>query len=202
MPQVKINFNKMTKAGMKSVIAKFEKKGMKVADVDAPNRAKRESGFLVKAAKLIFESGQILLVRVKADGTVFQVKLNARVLPMKYVDNMDKVIDEIIDHVRDNEAKYIKAKQKRLSKKKLNLGKQPKVSTSRKQKIEQAESRVAELTAESESLQQSVDAGQGAIEGKTGQLEELAAKLETLQERGKDLETELNGLKAEIKEAA
>lgn len=201
MPQVKIDFNKMTKAGLKSVITKFEKKGMKVADVDAPNRPKRESGFLVKAAKLIFESGQSLLIRVKADGTVFQVKLNNIVLPMKHVDNMNKAIDEIIDHVKGNEAKYIKAKQKRLSRKKLNLDKAPKVSTTQRQRFEQSESRVVELTAESEGLQQKIDANQDVANTKTGQLGDLNSKLIMLQDRGKDLETELNGLKAELEAA-
>lgn len=198
MPQVQINFKNITKTGLKSIIAKFEKKGMPIDGVEANNIARRQSGFLVKDASLFFESGQKLVIRVKADGVIFQVKLNNKVLPIKNVDNMSKAVDEVIQHVKENEKRYLKAKEKRLLKKKLNLNKKPKVITTRRQKIDKAEGRVAELQAESEDLQQKIETNQKTVETKKGFLDNLSDKLLSLQERGKELLTELNSVKAEL----
>ena len=90
--QVRLPFEKLTEQNLRPIIKKMEKWGLKVASVDVPNCACRESGFLLKDVTFIFEDGQKMLVRVKSDGTVFQVKLNKKVVPIRHVDDMDKAI--------------------------------------------------------------------------------------------------------------
>ncbi len=196
MPQININFNRVTEQGLKPIINKFGKKGMAIASVEATNSPKRESGFLTKSAIINFETGQKLLIRIKQDGTIFQVKLNGTVLPVKNVDNLDKAIDEVIDHVKSNETRYLKAKQKRLEKQKIKID-QPKARTTRKQELDIAESRIAELETERDGLQTQINTLQEGVNTKTGQLDELTSKLEDLKERGEELQTELDELKAE-----
>ncbi len=193
--QVKLDFDRMTESGLKPLIKKFESHKLKVVSVDANNRAKRESGFLVKTAVLEFESGQKVTVRVKADGTVFQVKINARVLPIRHVDNMKLAIIEIVDALNDNEKSFAKARERRELAKKLNIDRPEPIRTTRKENIEKTEARIAELEAERDSIQEKID--NSSLTDKNNQLGELTAELETLQERGKALETELKTLKAE-----
>lgn len=204
MANVSINFNKMDKAGLRPIANQFTIQGnLKIPEIESNNKAVRESGFLVKTAKFVFESGQVLLLRVKADGTIFQVKLNNKVLPVKNVDDMSKAIDEIMEHIKANEKKYVKAKEKRIATAaKADLAKQPKVTVTRRHKLEQAESRLSELTAEKEDLEKKIESFQTNAITKSNQLSELSEKLKSLQERGKELENELTGIKAELGEVA
>ena len=107
-----IDFDKFDKAGLKPVLKKFEAAGLPVEDVEATNKAKRESGFLLKTATLTFSSGQKLIVRAKAGGGVFQVKLNGKVLPITAVDDFAKALDEVIGKVKANEPAFLKQREK------------------------------------------------------------------------------------------
>ena len=119
--QVKLDFDKMTEAGLKPWAKKFEKWGLSVKKIDAINKAKRESGYMLKDAMFNFSDGQQMLVRVKQDGTVFQVKLNKKVVPIKNVADMDKAVIEMVDYIQDNAKAYEKAKIQREKRKKLNI---------------------------------------------------------------------------------
>ena len=122
---ISIDFDNFTEKGLKKVITTFEKQSLPVASVDATNRPKRESGFSVKAATLHFESGQKLLLKAKANGSVFQVKLNNKVLPIKNVDDLKKAVSEVIAFVKINEPKFLKQKANREALKEKPLPKLP-----------------------------------------------------------------------------
>lgn len=200
MPNVQIDFNKVTKSGLKNISKMFSRRGLNISDISATNRPKRESGYPVKTAIFLFESGQKLFVKVKSDGAVFQVKLNNKALPIKNVDNLSKAIDEIATHVKANEKRYLKAQQKRLARQKIKID-QPKVVTTRKRKIEHAESRISELEAEAETLLQKIKQDEDALNVKQGQITDLEANLETLKTRGSELEAELKTVKRELEAA-
>lgn len=134
--QLTLNFEKLTEKALQPILKKFQKVGHTVAKVDAPNKAKRESGFLIKNFTLTFEDDQQILVRVKAGGTIFQVKLNNRVVPIKHVDDLEKAINEIADYLYDNAKAFAKAKAQR-ERRKLKPP-TPSITTTRKEKIEKA----------------------------------------------------------------
>lgn len=134
--QLTLNFEKLTEKALQPVLKKFQRAGYTVVKVDAPNRAKRESGFLIKNFTLTFEDEQQILVRVKAGGTIFQVKLNNRVVPIKYVDDMERAIGEIADYLYDNAKAFSRAKAQR-ERRKLKPP-APSITTTRKEKIEKA----------------------------------------------------------------
>ena len=176
--QLAIPFDKLTEANLKPILKKFEKMGCPVAKVDAPNQAKRESGMLVKNFTLTFEDGQNLLVRVKAGGTIFQVKLNNKVIPIKHVDDMDKAIGEIYDHVFYNAKAFERAKMQR-ERKKIKPP-VPAITTTRKEKINKIRE---ELT--------------GIVQNNTGLEAQLAEKKAAYAAIAPDLENARNALNRE-----
>lgn len=185
--QVRLPFDKLTESNLKPIIRKMEKWGLEVAEVNAPNRAKRESGFLLKDFTLTFEDGQKMLVRVKSDGTVFQVKLNKKVVPIKHVDNMDKAIGEMVDYVQENAKAYERAKLQRERRRKLHIDPPP-VVTNRREKIERAKGQLAELTTSNEGLQAQISETEGTIQTKQSELDKAEAALKA--ERSKTAELE------------
>ncbi len=136
-----LDFEKLDEKGLKKFTAAFKKKGATVKNVTAPNKAKRANGIQQKDFKLEFEDGQTLAFFVKFDGTIFQVKLNNKVVPVTNATNMTKAIDELAKKVLANTDAYTKARAKReeaLRNKKIRPPK-PKINTSRKQKIKEKE---------------------------------------------------------------
>ncbi len=201
--QVQLNFDKMTKSGLSPLVKKFKKHKLIVADIEATNKGKRESGFLVKTAILVISDGQKVAVRVKADGTVFQVKLNNRVVPIKHVDDMNKAIIEIVDHVQDNAKKFAKARSKRLKKQKIgSLSPVPKVRTTRKQQIANNQEQVTALQSEQESLQEKIDVHLETNSSQKEKESRLSGELKELKVKEQTLHKEIKRLQAELKEAA
>lgn len=196
--QVRLPFDKLTEQNLRPIIKKMEKWGLEVTSVDAPNRARRESGFLLKDVTFVFEDGQKMLVRVKSDGTVFQVKLNKKVVPIRHVDDMDKAIIEMVDYVQENAKAYERAKLQRERRRKLHIDPPP-VVTNRREKIERAKGQLAELTASNEDLQAQISATETTVQMKQAELDKAMAALKAEQNKTVELErilTELEGAQA------
>ena len=177
---------------MKKLLKVFEKQQCPVASVDAPNKSKRESGMLTKSFTLTFEDGQNLQIRVKADGTVYQVRLNNKVMPIKHVDDLDKAVTEMIDYVQDNAKAYERAKIQR-EKRKIRVPK-PAVLTSRKEKIAQAKEELDQLDASNTALEQQKAELDAAMSDKSGQLERVMRDLDAEKAKTEKLEATLAAL--------
>ena len=190
--QIKLDFENLTKAGIKKLLKVFEKQQCPVASVDAPNKSKRESGMLTKSFTLTFEDGQNLQIRVKADGTVYQVRLNNKVMPIKHVDDLDKAVTEMIDYVQDNAKAYERAKIQR-EKRKIRVPK-PAVLTSRKEKIAQAKEELDQLDASNTALEQQKAELDAAMSDKSGQLERVMRDLDAEKAKTEKLEATLAAL--------
>lgn len=179
---IHIDFEKFNKVGLKPVLEKFDKASLPVADVEADNKAKRESGFQVKTAIVNFESGQKLLLKAKAGGSIFQVKLNNKVLAIKHVDDLDKAIQEVVEYVKENEKNYQKQREKQLARQKVNVPKVKPANTSVSEQIVQFQGTLDETKAADEELAKQVF---DVAEAQSPKLAAMAA-----------LETELSGLVA------
>lgn len=188
--QVRLDFEKITEKGLAPVIKLFQKNTCPVAKTEATNKAKRESGFLLKDFTLHFEDGQKVLVRIKADGTVFQVKLNNKVVPIRHVDDMGKAVVEVIDYVQDNQKKFEAAKIQREKRKKLDLDTQP-IRTSRAEKIEQAQAALAEVQGTISTIEREIADKGTALTGNQTSLAELEAQLASEVAKTGQLEAEL-----------
>lgn len=192
---ISIDFKNFNKKGLKKVVDAFEKQALPVAEVAATNRPKRESGFQTKAATLHFESGQKLLLKAKANGSIFQVKLNNKAIPIKHVDDLDKAIKEVIAFVKRNETKFLKQQKKRLNKKKLPSPKMPKpATTSTKKQMEVVSQSMSIMKAENAGLEAETKELTATIEKRTGSLSGLRAKLEDENQKTETLQAELDAL--------
>lgn len=187
--QVRLPFETLTEAGLKPLLKKFATWKCPVASVDAPNKAKRESGFLVKNFTLTFEDGQKMLVRVKADGTVFQVKLNNKVVPIRHVDDLDKAVIELVDYVQENARAYERAKIQR-EKRKL-LPPKPSITLSMKEKLKQSRETLQQLTDSNQDLEGQVASSQSDVDQKSEQLAAAETSLARERDKTKKLQEEL-----------
>lgn len=148
---------------------------------------------LLKDAVFIFDDGQKMLVRVKSDGTVFQVKLNNKVVPIKNVDDMDKAVVEMVDYVQDNAKAYERAKIQREKRRKLNI-QPPRVVTTRQEKIAAAKQSLSELSSANSELEKQNDELSISIAGKQAQWDSLYKELEQETAITKELEREIANL--------
>jgi len=192
---ITIDFEKFNKVGLKPILKKFEKEGLMVGEVEATDKAKRESGFLVKQALINFESGQKLLVKAKAGGGIFQVKLNNKVLAIKNVDDLDKAVREIIDYVNDNEKNYLKQKEKQLAQIKVKVPKIKAVNTSVAEQITRLQSSLAEISAANEAVRAQVVEAETVNTQKSDAVEALNREYQNLVAVGNALQTEYDQLK-------
>jgi len=177
---IKIDFDKFNEIGLKPIVTAFEKAGLPVASVDGTNIPKRESGFQCKSATITFKSEQKLFVKAKANGSIFQVKLNNKVIPIKYVDDLDKAVKEVIAFVEKNEVAFLTRKQKALEKLKIKV---PTIKSVRTSVVKQTE----ELTSALETLQEAIAAAEAE---KDGINEALADKRATAEDLKKQLDAE------------
>ena len=179
--QLTLDFEKLTEKTLQPVLKKFQKAGYTVVKVDAPNKAKRESGFLIKNFTLTFEDEQQILVRVKAGGTIFQVKLNNRVVPIKHVDDMEKAISEIANYLYDNAKAFARAKAQR-ERRKLKPP-APSITTTRKEKIEKAKADLEAISQNNADLEKQLAESNSTITDSQTKLE--AAERSLAQEKAK-----------------
>lgn len=193
--QVTLNFDKLTEANLKPILKRFAKWDCPVASVDAPNKGKRESGFLVKHFTLTFEDGQQMLVRVKADGTVFQVKLNNKVVPIKNVNDMDKAIGEMIDYVQDNAKAYARAKMQR--ERRRIKPPAPSVKTTRQEKLAQEKSKLEQISQSNAAVENQYGEVLAEIANKQAELATTEKALAQEKEKTQALEAEFAALKGE-----
>lgn len=193
--QLTLDFEKLTERNLQPIIKKFKKAGYTVTKVDAPNKGKRESGFLIKSFTLTFEDEQTLLVRVKSGGVIFQVKLNKKVVPVKHVDDMDKAISEMCNFMYDNAKAYERVKKQRERQKIKPPA--PSITTSRKEKIDK-------LTRDLELLNQNLASLDGEFAQNKAWVDEaektvaaLREELEAEKRITADLEAEIEKLSRE-----
>lgn len=188
--QVTLDFEKLTERNLQPIIKRFKKAGYTVTKVDAPNKGKRESGFLIKNFTLTFEDEQQILVRVKADGTIFQVKLNNRVVPVQHVDDMEKAIGEMCNHMYDNAKAFARAKAQR-ERRKIKPP-MPAVTTTRKEKLAKAREDLATISQNNADLDKQLSETNSAMAVNRAKLEEAQRALEAEKAKTVALEAQIS----------
>ncbi|SKA52948.1 defense against restriction DarA-related protein [Photobacterium toruni] len=113
MKYLSFDFDQFNEKGLKKVIDEFQNQNLSVTSVEADNKPKRQSGVQTKKATLHFSDGQKLVLQATAQGSIFQVRLNTRVIPVKYVDDLKKAITEIATKVKSNSKQFQNTLQKR-----------------------------------------------------------------------------------------
>lgn len=139
----------------KEAVKQFKKAGASVAQVDVGSSIKKTSGFAYRELFLTFTDSQIITMRIKESGDIYQVLLNKKIVPIRNQDDHAKAIKEMADMMTRGRAAF----QKRQAIKKVILPssiktaapKMEAVLTNRVQtlrsEVEQARATLAELTA-------------------------------------------------------
>ncbi len=193
-----LDFEKLDEKGLKKFTGAFKKKGAPVKSVKAPNKAKRANGIQQKDFKLEFEDGQTLAFFVKSDGTIFQVKLNNKVIPVTNTTNMTKAIDELAKKVLANADAYTKARAKReeaLRNKKIRPPK-PNVTTAREIKIKEKEASISALSESLDGLKKQYDELAAENDTSTGTIASLKEQIEEARAYEKQLRKEISELQS------
>jgi len=86
------NKAKATKAAEKA----FARAGAEVASVHVEPKIKRTAGVTYREVALTFNDSQIVGLRIKRTGDIYQVLLNKKIVPITHQDNHTKAVAEIV----------------------------------------------------------------------------------------------------------
>jgi vacuolar-type H+-ATPase subunit I/STV1 len=195
---IKIDFDKFNEAGLKDILKQFGKADLPVEKVDATNKAKREMGFLVKSATFNFESGQKLLLKAKAGGSIFQVRLNGKVIPIKNADDLEKGVKEVVQYVKKNEVTYLKQRAKRieaLQKVKIKLPKNKTGSVSIERQIESYNSSLDQLKISNDAIGGQIEEANNVAINYQSKIEALNKELSQILDSIELLRSQINKYK-------
>lgn len=196
MAKLSVSYVNFYEKALDPIVKAFVQNKLPVESVKATNIAKRENGISVKEAIVTFESGQKLSFKIKADGTVFQYKLNGKVLAVKEQFDFDVAFKEVVKLVKQNEDTYAAQKAKRADNAINRLAKTT-ITRAGASSI-QAKLDIATATLkEKQDARLSIQTESADIGMKLGTKQ---TELKALQDRTAELETEIQALDKEISE--
>lgn len=197
-----IDFNKFDKKGMKKVLDLFDKAALPVSDVEANNKATREAGYSIKQATITLESGQVLVLKIKAEGSLYQAKLNGKVLAIKNYIKPDSFMDEVVGYAKDNEPNYLKQKEKAALKQKVAVPTVKAVNATVSEQTQQFQAALDALKGQNESAQNELTALAPVVTEKKGTLDGLKTQIADANTVSVDLERRLENAQQGIFESA
>lgn len=101
----------------KEAVKQFKKHKATVAQVDVSAGAKMTSGISFRELYLTFTDSQVITMRIKETGDIYQIMLNGKLTPVRYQDDHEKAIKELADAMARGRASF----QKRLARKRTAL---------------------------------------------------------------------------------
>jgi len=177
------DYEHFNEQGLKSVLSEFKRNDLPVVRVSANNKQTRQQGVPTKKAELFFTDGQRIALQAKADGAIFQVRLNNKVIPVTAVNDLKRAIAEISEKVKGNAKIFQKTLKGRLKRAQVDTTTATIARTSTKARIAMLNAGIQEQNQNLEALRESLTAAQNA-----------AANARTL---NTDLRTQLAELQAQ-----
>lgn len=95
----------------------FKRGGSQVVQQEASASVKRSSGVSYRELALTFADSQQVTLRVKQTGDIYQVLINGKVFPLRFPDDHEKAIQEVIKAMDGKRAAF----QKKLAAAKVAL---------------------------------------------------------------------------------
>lgn len=92
----------------KEAVRYFKRAGAEVAQSAVSMSTKRTAGVSYREMMLTFADSQVVTLRVKQTGDIYQVLLNGAVIPIKNQDDHAKAIAEIVERLDAGRAKFQK----------------------------------------------------------------------------------------------
>lgn len=143
----------------KAVIKYFTRAGANVVSQDVSTQVKRSSGISFREMTLTFADSQVLVLRIKEPGDIYQVTLNGKLVPLKNQDDHIKAVGEIVGMMDATRLKF----QQKLAKALVKLPPTiktaaPKMMAVLTQKRDDLKSAIDDVRAEIESIKNPVAA--------------------------------------------
>lgn len=192
---IALDFDNLDKKGLKTFLDKFKRKKMPVKNVEARNKSTRANGVMQKDFTMEFADGQKIQIFVKSDGTIFQVKLNKKVIPIRNTTNLDRAVDELVGVLQKNASAFDRAKQ--LRQRRSIRPPKPRITTTRKQKIEEANNEIAALENQLADLKKQLEEVASRLNAMRAENEDLARDVKKEQNIGEDLQKQIDKLIAD-----
>lgn len=126
------------KTAPKELLRVFKRAGAEIVQ-SSVDKAKRQNSVSFKAIHLTLSDSQLIELRVKESGDIYQVLLNKKILPIKAQDDEKTAVGEIVKAWQANINKF----QAALARQKSPLPKG--VKSTRKKLIETLKNEIAEL---------------------------------------------------------
>jgi Asp-tRNA(Asn)/Glu-tRNA(Gln) amidotransferase A subunit family amidase len=102
---------------VKQALKYFSRAGANVVSNDVDPKIKRTSGISYREMSLTFADSQIVTLRIKQSGDIYEVKLNGKVIPIKNQDDHVKAVAEIVQKMDAGRTAF----QKKLAKAQVKL---------------------------------------------------------------------------------
>ena len=192
---IALDFEKLDKKELKTFLDKFKRKKMTVKNVEAKNTAKRANGVLQKDFTMEFQDGQKIQIFVKGDGAIFQVKLNKKVIPIRNTTNLDRAVEEMVGALQKNASAFDRAKM--LRQRRSIRPPKPRINTTRKQKIAEANNEIQSLEAQLADLKAQLAEVKGRLDTMRAENEDLSRELTKERNTGDDLQKQIDKLIAD-----
>jgi hypothetical protein len=110
MPNLQFSFEDLSakdKAAQK-VIKLFKKSDANVAQIDINPTIKKTSGIAYREMSLTFVDSQVVVMRIKETGDIYQVLINRKEIPIKNQSDQDKAVIEIAQAMNRGRAAFQK----------------------------------------------------------------------------------------------
>ena len=110
MPNLQFSFEDLSakdKAAQK-VIKLFKKSDSNVAQIDINPTIKKTSGIAYREMSLTFVDSQVVVMRIKETGDIYQVLINRKEIPIKNQSDQDKAVTEIAQAMNRGRAAFQK----------------------------------------------------------------------------------------------
>jgi len=120
MNQFLFSFDELANGGekaIKEVTRLFTRAGAQVIQASVDTTIKRTSNISYRQLHLSFADSQQITLRIKRSGDIFQVLFNKSVIPIRYQDDHEKAIAELVNKLEGNRSAF----QKRLARLSVKL---------------------------------------------------------------------------------
>lgn len=184
--------------GLKPIVSAFgrsklpvlkDEKG--VPKIEATNRIKRIKGFPTKTATFYFVDGQSLTISATSEGSIYQVKLNKLVVPVKNVDDLSAAVKELAAMIKKNSAKFEEKLAKQAIRKHSEEPKVKRGSNGIPARLKASKGKVEELRTLISNKQRLVESSNRILSDNTSSISTLESSIENERSRRERLSTQL-----------
>ncbi len=148
----KWDYDQFNETGLEPLVKALKRHKIGVIGVEGSNKPTRASGVQTKKALIILRNGQTIMLQVTAQGAVFQVRLNNRVVPLRAKGDITSIAKELAAMVRKNQPKFDEKLAKLAEKQEKTTSTPRKRALTVRKRLEDLTASIAPLLARKEEL--------------------------------------------------